>query len=138
LLYVSGTGALATTDFGNYSAEHFFLYEDFSQNRSLDFIYLDGADLKIFDRFKTLIFSHKFKNTIHTKPVFFNIDARKRLLGVVDEAAKEIYLIDKDGKMIIGSGLTGNTPFAVESLYSNEEINLITGNENMLINYQIY
>jgi hypothetical protein len=138
LLYISGTGALSTTDFGTYSPDHFFQYEDFTQNRSHDFIFLDGAGLTIFDRFKKPVFLHKFKNPINTKPVFFNIMPGKRFLGIVDEISKEIYLIDKDGKMIIGSGLVGETPIAVGSLFSNEEINLITGNNDMLINYQIY
>ncbi|MDV7396624.1 hypothetical protein RZS08_34830, partial [Arthrospira platensis SPKY1] len=52
LLYISAAGLLSTTDFGTYSEDHFFLYEDFTQNRSRDFIYLDGNTLQIFDRFK--------------------------------------------------------------------------------------
>lgn len=138
LLYISAAGLLSTTDFGTYSEDHFFLYEDFTQNRSLDFIYMDGNTLQIFDRFKKSQFNYSFKNPIHTAPVFFNIKPGKRLLGVVDEIAREIYLIDRDGKITIGSGLQGATPFAVGSLRSNDEINLLTGLEDQLINYQIY
>ncbi|PKP52862.1 MAG: hypothetical protein CVT92_06715 [Bacteroidetes bacterium HGW-Bacteroidetes-1] len=138
LIYISGTGILSTTDFGNYSSDHFFLYEDFTQNRSLDFIFLDGDQLRIYDRFQKELYSYRFKNYILTRPVFFNINRNKRLLGIVDETAREIYLIDKDGKMIIGSGLTGELPFAVGSLRSNDEINLLTAIANELINYQIY
>ncbi len=138
LLYVSSAGQLSTTDFGQFSPEHFFLYEDFNQDGNTDFIYLDENDLLIFDRFKKDLFRYTFKNTIVTKPRFFNITKRKRLLGIVSEASREIYLIDKNGRMIISSGLTGETPFAVGSLHDSDEINLVTGVGNTLYNYVIY
>lgn len=137
LLYIAADGALARTDFGTYSNRHFFLYEDFNGDQDPDFIYLDGQDLKVFDRFKNLLFSHHFDVEIATKPVFFNISRNKRLLGLVSENAREIYLIDRQGHMIVNSGLVGETPFAVGSLYNGQEINLITGVGNALYNYII-
>ena len=138
LLYVSTNGQLSTTNFGTFSPDHFFLYEDFDQNGSVDFIYLDGTKLRIFDRFKKDLFTYSFRNVIVTKPVFFNVTKRKRLLGIVSESAREIYLIDKNGKMTISAGLAGETPFAVGSLHDNDEINLITGLGSTLYNYLIY
>jgi hypothetical protein len=138
LLYVASNGSLATTDFGSFSPEHFFLYEDFNRNSSVDFIYLDGNKLLIFDRFRKELFNYTFRHTIVTKPVFFNVTRRNRLLGIVSETSKEIFLIDKDGRMIISSGLVGETPFAVGSLHNNNEVNLVTGVGDMLYNYTIY
>lgn len=138
LLYVTSDGRLNRTDFGDYSAKHFFLYEDFNADQDPDFIYLDGKDLTVFDRFKKPLFTHHFDVEITTKPVFFNITRNKRLLGIVSEKAREIYLIDRKGKMIVNSGLVGETPFAVGSLHNDQEINLITGVGNALFNYAIY
>ena len=138
LLYVAADGALTRTDFGSFSDKHFFLYEDFNGDQDPDFIYLDGKDLQVFDRFKNTLFSHHFDVEITTKPVFFNISRNKRLLGVVSEKAREIYLIDRKGNMIVSSGLVGETPFAVGSLHGDQEINLITGVGNALFNYAIY
>lgn len=138
LLYITADGALNRTDFGTYSEKHFFLYEDFNGDQDPDFIYLDGQELKVFDRFKKELFSHHFDVEITTKPVFFNITRSKRLLGIVSEKAREIYLIDSKGKMIVSSGLVGETPFAVGSLHGDREINLVTGVGNALFNYAIY
>lgn len=138
LLYVTADGALNRTDFGTYSDKHFFLYEDFNGDQDPDFIYLDGQDLRVFDRFKKELFAHHFDVEITTKPVFFNITRNKRLLGIVSEKAREIYLIDRKGNMIVNSGLVGETPFAVGSLNGDQEINLITGVGNALFNYAIY
>lgn len=138
LLYVTNDGGLNRTDFGDYSPNHFFLYEDFNADQDPDFIFLDGKDLAVYDRFKKELFSHHFDVDITTKPVFFNITRNKRLLGIVSEKAREIYLIDRKGKMIVNSGLVGETPFAVGSLHNDQEINLITGVGNALFNYVIY
>ena len=137
LLYITFDGHTALTDFGNFGDKHFFLYEDFNQDSSPDFIYLDGNELHIFDKFKNDLFSYTFKNEIKQKPVFFNITRNRRLLGIVSEASREIYLIDKNGKMISSSGLVGETPSAVGSLLNNNEINLVTGVGNTLFNYSL-
>lgn len=138
LLYVASDGKLSRTDFGTYSNSHFFLYEDFNGDHDPDFIFLDQKDLFVFDRYKKKIFSHHFDVDVDTKPVFFNITRNKRLLGIVSEKAREIYLIDRNGNMIVNSGLVGETPFAVGSLHGDQEINLITGVGNALFNYVIY
>lgn len=137
LLYVASDGALARTDFGEFSTRHYFLYEDFNGDNDPDFIYVDGEELRIFDRFKNVLFSHSFDSEIHTKPVFFDISCNKRLLGIVSENAREIFLIDNKGNMIRNSGLVGETPFAVGSLHGNNDINLLTGVGNSLFNYLI-
>ena len=135
LLYISSEGNLARTDFGDFSDRHFFLYEDFNSNQDPDFIYLDVKNLWVFDRFKNILFDHAFDVEIHTKPVFFTISRNKRMLGVVSEEAREIYLIDNKGNMSVSSGLVGETPFVVGSLYNNNEVNLVTGVGNALYNY---
>lgn len=137
LLYIAFDGALARTDFGGFTDKHFFLYEDFNGDNDPDFIYLDGNELWIFDRFKNVLFSHAFDTEIKTKPVFFKLSHSKRLLGIVSDNAREIYLIDSNGSMIRNSGLVGETPFAVGSLQGNNEINLLTGVGNSLYNYLI-
>ena len=137
LLYIAFDGALARTDFGEFTDKHFFLYEDFNGDNDPDFIYLDGKELQIFDRFKNVLFAHSFDAEIHAKPVFFDISRNKRLLGIVSKNTREIYLIDNKGKMIRNSGLVGETPFAVGSLHGNNEINLLTGVGNSLFNYII-
>lgn len=138
LMYVTADGQLNRTDFGAYSKDHFFLYEDFNGDKDPDFIYLDHNDLHVYDRFRKELFSHHFDTDITVKPVFFNITRNKRLLGIVSAKAREIYLIDKKGKMIVNSGLVGETPFAVGSLHNDQEINLVTGVGNALFNYAIH
>lgn len=138
LLYISGSGLTSTTDFGNYSPNHFFLYSDFDQNRSNDFIYLDGKTIQIFDRFRKLLFSHTFKNEIHTRPVFYPVSRGRQLLCVVDDSAEEVYLIDEKGRMSISSGLQGDLPFVAGNLQGNEDVYLLSATGKKLICYQVF
>ena len=70
LTYISGKGKIQYTDFGNFSPEHYFLYEDFNGDGIMDFIYIDGKKLTVFDRFKKVLFSYTFKSEIKRAPVF--------------------------------------------------------------------
>lgn len=138
LLYIANDGGLARTEFGQFSDRHYFLYEDFNGDQDPDFIYLDGKELRVFNRFKKVLYSNDFDSDIKTKPVYYRLSRNKRLLGIVSESAREIYLIDRNGNMMVSSGLVGETEFAIGSLKGNNEVNLLTGVGNALFNYRIY
>jgi hypothetical protein len=137
LIYISSSGKLKTTDFGNFSPDHFFLYEDFNGDGTMDFIYVDGRNLKVFDRFKKELFSYTFDSEITIKPEFFNLGRKEKVMGVVANVEKTIYLFDSKGNTIISSGLVGETPFTVGSIGNDRKINLISAAGNTLYNYRL-
>ena len=137
LIYFNVDGRLKQTDFGDFSPEHFFLYEDFNNDGSLDFIFLDKNELKVFSRLKKEIFSYHFNSEITIKPMFFNITKNQIALGIVADQEKTIYLFDNKGNIIVNKGLIGETPFTVGSLNNNSETNLITASGNLLYNYRL-
>ncbi|MCF0200992.1 MAG: hypothetical protein HUK16_06490 [Bacteroidales bacterium] len=137
LLYIAMDGGTARTDFGAFGDKHFFLYEDFNANQDPDFIYLEGKTIFVFDRFKKVLYEHEFDAEISSKPQFFNVSRNNRLLGLVSATARELYLIDKNGKMMVYSGLVGGDSFAIGSVHNNNEINLLTGSGTALFNYVI-
>jgi hypothetical protein len=137
LTYISNAGQIQHTEFGEYSADHFFLYEDFTGNGGKDFIYVEGNQLKVFNRFKKVLFNYKFPAEIEIKPIFFKLGKNQNVLGVVDSKNKSIYLFDKNGNPIISSGLVGENPFTVGSLKNDDEINLITSVGSTLFNYRL-
>lgn len=137
LTYISTRGNISTTIFGNFSAAHYFLYEDFNNDKHKDFIYLDNNTLYVYDRFKKLIFSYQFKNDINIKPQMIRLSKTESLLGVVSDESSEIFLFNKRGEVMISSGLIGKTPFVLKSLKNNAELNLIVGEGMSLYNYII-
>jgi hypothetical protein len=137
LVYISSSGKLKFTDFGDFSPEHFFLYEDFNGDNSKDFIFIDGKDLKVFDRFKKVLFSYHFSSEITVAPSFFNLNSKQHVLGVVVVDEKTIYLFDSKGDIIISKGLVGESSFTVGDLLRNNKINLISTAGNTLYNYRL-
>ncbi len=137
LFYISTNGSIQYTDFGDFSPSHFFLYEDFNGDGSIDFIYLDGNELTVFDRFKNVLFTYQFESPISIRPEFFRLSGNSRVLGVVADEEKTIYLFDNKGNTLISKGLVGETPFTVGSLQQNGDLNLITAAGTTLFNYRI-
>lgn len=137
LVYISSSGKLKYTDFGEFSSEHFFLYEDFNGDKSKDFIYIDGSKLKVFDRFKKVLFSYDFGSNITIPPSFFGLGGNQHVLGVVADQERTIYLFDKKGNIIISKGLVGETQFTVGDLQNNNKINLVSVAGNTLYNYRL-
>lgn len=137
LVYISSSGKLNYTDFGNFSHGHFFLYEDFNGDGSKDFIYIDGKKLTVFDRFKTELFSYQFGSEITIKPKFFTFGRKQHVLGVVANNERTIYLFDNKGNIIISKGLVGETPFTVGNLYDDNKINLVSAAGSVLYNYRL-
>jgi len=137
LVYITSSGTLNRTSFGIFSPLHYFLYADFNGNDSYDFLFLDGKDLKVFDKFKKVLFHYTFATDIDEKPVLFDLGRKRKALGVVSSSEKAIYLFDQNGHTIISRGLVGETPFTVGSVENNNELNLITASGNVLYNYRI-
>ncbi len=137
LVYINTSGRLRFTDFGKFSPGHYFLYDDFNGNGSKDFIFVDKNKLKVFDRFKKLLFSYTFNENITVQPEFFSLGDRQKVLGIVATKEKTIYLFDGKGNILINKGLTGETPFTVGSLNNNREVNIITATGSTLYNYRI-
>ncbi|MCB2207539.1 MAG: hypothetical protein KQH67_04525 [Bacteroidetes bacterium] len=137
LVYISSSGTLQYTEFEQFSPQHYFLYKDFKGDGVNEFIYLDGRELKVYDRFKKVLFSYEFDNEIHEKPVIFNLGRSTKALGVVSSAEKAIYLFDQNGNTIINKGIVGQIPFTVGSINNDNELNLITASGQVLFNYRI-
>jgi hypothetical protein len=137
LVYISSSGELQYTLFEKLSPQHYFLYNDFKGNGVNEFIFLDGRELKVYDRFKKVLFSYEFNNQINEKPVIFNLGRRTKALGIVSAEEKTIYLFDQNGNTIINKGIVGQTPFTVGSVNNDDELNLITASGDVLFNYRI-
>jgi hypothetical protein len=137
LVYISSSGELQNTLFEKFSPQHYFLYNDFKGNGVNEFIYLDGRELKVYDRFKKVLFNYEFSSQIDEEPVIFSLGRSTKALGIVSAEEKTIYLFDQNGNTIINKGIVGQTPFTVGSVNNDDELNLITASGDVLFNYRI-
>ncbi len=135
LVYIKTNGRIDRTVFGDFSPGHFFIYEDFDKNGKEDFIFVDGKQLIIFDRFKNILFEYGFENEIRVAPQLIPLSYRESLLGVVDTEGNTLYLFDKKGNQVFGTGMVGETPFEIGSLNDDDNLNLIVASGSTLYNY---
>ena len=136
LTYISAKGKTKTTDFGNYSPNHYFIYEDFDGDNSKDFIYLDNNKLVIFNKFKKELLSYTFDNEITVKPVFFYIN-NKRYLAITDSEALEVYIFDKRGRAFTNTHISGTSSIITGSLNNDGKTNLIICSGDKVMNFEL-
>ena len=134
LTYVSAKGKLKYTDFGNFTPGHFFFYEDFDGDGSKDFIFVDKDRLKVFNKFKKVLFTHQFKSVITKKPVIFNLDS-KTYIGIIEPSSGEVFVFNKDGRAFAQQKLMGESVFVTGSLNNNSNTNLIINSGDKVMNY---
>ena len=135
LIYIKSNGRLEATDFGNFSKEHYFLYEDFDNKGGKDFIYLDSNKLTVFDRFKNIVFSWEFENEINSSPVIIPVSSQEKIIGVVSGDSRKIYLFDRNGNLLSTPDHIGNTQILIGSLKRDGQLNMIVGSGNTIYNY---
>jgi hypothetical protein len=135
LTYIKANGRMDATDFGEFSADHYFLYEDFDNKAGKDFIYLDGNKLTVFDRFKNVVFSWEFENEIESRPVIIPVSSREKIIGVVSAERGKIYLFDRNGNLLSTPDHVGKTQVLIGSLKRDGQLNMIVGSGNTIYNY---
>ncbi|MBI9038528.1 MAG: DUF3352 domain-containing protein [Bacteroidales bacterium] len=135
LTYISSKGNVKFTSFGDFSPDHFFFYEDFDKDGNKDFIFIDKNKLQIFNRFKKPILEYTFDANISKTPVFMSLSKYKSLLGVVSDE-KEVIVFDNNGGIFKSSGMIGETPLIINDINGDGKVNIITGKDNFLYNYE--
>ncbi len=135
LTYIKANGRIETTDFGDFSREHYFLYEDFDNRGGKDFIFLDGNKLTVYDRFKNVMFAWEFENEIRSTPVIIPVSAREKIIGIVSGATGKIYLFDRQGNLLSTPDHVGKTQLLIGSIRRDGQLNMIVGSGNTIYNY---
>lgn len=106
LVYMSPDGPIEKTVFDNFSKNHFFIYADFDRNGSPDFVYTDGQQMVVYDRFKKVLLAHTFKHPVAEKPVFVKVAGSNPLLVVRESVSGEIFVFTTEG-MLFDSPING-------------------------------
>jgi hypothetical protein len=137
LVYLDASGKTTRSVFRDFSAGHFFLYEDFDGDGNHDFIFIDGKSIMIFDRYKKVIFQDELPEEILTEPVIFQDGKGSKYLGVFLQGRQQVMVFDKKGSVYGHLNLSAGSSFTAASLNNDGHINIITSQGNMVINYRL-
>ena len=136
-LYFNGT--IEEHTFKEYSAKHYFMYNDLDGDRKSDYIFLDKKKLETFSHQKKPLFEHTFEQNITHQPAHYIFSSTDRKIGIASSQDCRLFLFNKDGALYKGFPLTGCTPFTIGFLKKNSNFfNMIVGGEdNHLYIYEI-
>ena len=132
-------GQEETTEVGKYGANHHFAAEDVDGNGSPEYLFAEGKKLTVFASDGKKIFERAFPDAITETPLVYTSGSGVNKIGVVLGGENKIYLLDKNGAILRGFPLSGNTPFLLEKFNDlSTYFNLLVGNEDgSVVNYKI-
>lgn len=125
-----------TAKFGN---KHFFKVEDLDNDGLLDFIFVDGKELKVLNEKGKKVFTKKFRSRITKPPGVYDTSSGEKGIGIVEDSNNRIHLFNSKGKLHDGFPLQGNSEFCIGKLSKGEEqMSLFVGNKTGdLFNYSL-
>lgn len=139
LIFISLTGNTSIEKKEQLKNTHFFILTDLNGDRKNEFVYVSDSTLTVSNGAGKVLFNHTFSSGINFKPVIFEFAANDKKIGIVDDAAEKIYLINNDGTFYKGFPLKGSSLFSISSFPGSKgRFNLIVGNnDSFLYNYSV-
>lgn len=132
-------GKQETKEVGKFSAAHRFAIEDIDGNGTLKYLFTDGKKLTVFAADGKKMFEHSFSADISETPFTCTLGPGGVKIATVVKAENKIYVLNRNGSVVRGFPLDGNTRFTVGKFNdANSWFNLIVGSEgNNLVNYRL-
>ena len=132
-------GQAEIKEVGKFGSAHRFVAADLDGNNSPEYIFADDKKLSIFTLDGKKAAEHSFPDVISETPFVCTMGAGNTKIGVVIKGENKVYLLDKNGTVMRGLPLEGDTDFILGKFNdSNAWFNLIVGAQgNMLVNYRI-
>jgi hypothetical protein len=133
------SGEAQVKEVGNFTTAHRFVACDLDKNGSPEFIFADGKKLTIYSSDGKKSAEHTFPDSISETPDVFDFGTGKKIIGVVIKGENKVYLLDKNGAVIRGLPLEGDTRFTFGKFNdANSWYNLVVGSQGgSLVNYRI-
>lgn len=135
---VDFSGQAEVKELGKFGSAHRFVAHDLDGNGSPEYIFADGKKLTIFGVDGKKIGEHSFADVISETPGVYPVNGSMKI-GVVIKGENKVYLLDKNGSVMKGLPLEGDTGFILGKFNeANSWSNLVVGSQgNMLVNYRI-
>ncbi|MCB2220431.1 MAG: DUF3352 domain-containing protein [Bacteroidetes bacterium] len=135
LVYIDESGQLNYTSFGDFSSGHYFFYEDFDRDGAMDFIFVDGPVVVVYNRFKKEILNYTLSSPVGHKPAIIDYGNDQVLMGLLLSGSGEVILLDAGGRKFDGIRIAGTTGFTAGSINNDDITNLIIANGREVKNY---
>lgn len=111
-----------------YPADHFFTAVNLDQDNQLEYLFVSGANLEVYDDNYELLLQKSFDAPISYAPNVYHFSKTDIKIGLVSQSNAMIYLINTDGSLHEGFPLEGTSPFSIGFITGNStNFNLLVG-----------
>lgn len=132
--YISTKGEVDQKTFKTVNGNAQFVYEDFNNDGTKDYIFITSKQLYAFKKDGKVIYSYNFKSNVYPNLMYFDNTGKEKLFAVLG-MDKQLYIFDKKGLKEESVNFKGET-FPVISIFNNKkQLNLFTGYGNKLLKY---
>jgi hypothetical protein len=114
-----------------------FLYQDLNDDKSPEFIFLDGNELSVFNADKSLLFSYTFSDSITEAPFIITYPDHHNRIGIVATKSEELYLLGESGTLPASFPIRGRTAFSIGNVNHDDSHLLITGAGKNIYAYSV-
>jgi len=123
----------------DFDAVSFFNYTDIIGNDNIkEYLIVTGNQLKVYSNNKTLLFEHEFKSPVTNAPFMVNFGKDNVKIGVVSDAANELFLFNNDGSVYQGFPMEGKTLFSIGDMNNDGNNNVVAGTSfSSIVAYQL-
>jgi len=121
------------------TAGHYFRIQDLNLDGRPEYIYADNNKLEVLKPDGSVLFTYEIENKIAFLPDIYEFSYNDLKIGITDNTANKIYLVNSNGSLYEGFPLKGCTRFSIGNFAgSGSRFNLVVGSENgFLYNYSI-
>ena len=127
--FVNLNGDTSTLHLGNFKGDYHFDFKDFNQDDRQEFIFSQGTTLKAFQRDSAKAYSLTLADSIAYAPQFHKIDG-KPYVGYTSANTGQIFLVDLEGTFYPGFPLKGSTPFKINDINKDGELELVVAGKD--------
>lgn len=135
---ISFNGSVRKIQTQKFSAGHAFDYFDVDGDGTGEFLFIDKGKLYLYDSKGSKLFTKEFNTNDLGGPIGFIFSGNDRGIGVIDNRARLIYIVNHKGEVFKGFPLKGASLFSIGKMSDAPGFNLIVGGtDNFLYNYRI-
>ncbi|GAB4314531.1 MAG: hypothetical protein Kow00127_05750 [Bacteroidales bacterium] len=134
LIYISMDGTVKTEKPASFSKDHYFLYDDWNEDGSNDFLYVDGRRFVVFSRNFKPLFETELPSSVAGMPGLFFSPDKGRVISITTSDGRTRFF-NAEGACYNDLLVESDVPGAAGNLVSDKVLNYVSAKGNQVRGY---
>ena len=137
IVSINFDGSIERRSFGQFSSEHFFIFEDINSDKISDYVYCDRGSIMAFNQKGEQIFNQKLNALALYPPVYKVFQNKSPKIGICSASENMICLFNSNGTQYHGFPIPGNSMFDIQisEITDHLSVNVVVGSADGYLNF---